>query len=154
MYEGTPGQGEKPAGETMASFKAVIGDPKTGKTYQTEISGHHANSLVGKRIGDEFDGIFVALPGYKLVVTGGSDKDGFPMRKDVSGPRRKKVLISESTGFHPKHEGTRQKKSVRGREISPEIVQINMKITSHGTKPVDTLLEAKKKTEEGKEKAA
>jgi len=134
----------------MASFKAVISDPKTGKTFQTEISGHHANSLVGKRIGDEFDGIFVALPGYKLAVTGGADKNGFPMRKDVDGPRRKKLLISESTGHHPQRHGTRRKKSIRGREISPDIVQINMKITSHGSKPINTLLKAKKKAEEDK----
>ncbi len=124
----------------MVEFKTVISDPKSGKTYQWEVEGHHANSLVGKRIGDEVDGIFVNLPGYKLVVTGGSDKDGFPMRKDLPGPRRKKILITESVGFHPTDKGVRKRKTLRGNTISPEIVQINMKFTVHGSKSIVDLL--------------
>ncbi|UCE36635.1 MAG: 30S ribosomal protein S6e [Thermoplasmata archaeon] len=124
----------------MVEFKTVISDPRSGKTYQWDVTGHHANSLVGKRIGDEVDGIFVSLPGYKLVVTGGSDKDGFPMRKEVPGPRRKKVLITESVGFHPKDKGVRKRVTVRGNTISPDIVQVNMKITSFGSKSIEDLL--------------
>ena len=120
----------------MVEFKAVISDPRTGKTYPTVVTGHHANSLVGKKIGDEFDGIFVSLPGYKLVVTGGSDKDGFPMRKELQGARRRKLLISKSQGFRPKDKGVRRRKSVRGNTISPDIVQINMRITAYGSKPI------------------
>jgi acyl carrier protein phosphodiesterase len=42
--------------------------------------------------GDEFDGIFVSLPGYKLVVTGGTDHAGFSMRRDIEGSRLKRIL--------------------------------------------------------------
>jgi small subunit ribosomal protein S6e len=124
----------------MVEFKTIIADPRSGKTYQWDVTGHHANSLVGKRIGDEVDGIFVNLPGYKLVVTGGSDKDGFPMRKDIPGPRRKKVLITEGVGFHPKDKGVRKRVTIRGNTISPDTVQINMKITVHGSKSIEDLL--------------
>jgi small subunit ribosomal protein S6e len=124
----------------MVEFKTIIADPRSGKTYQWDVVGHHANSLVGKRIGDEVDGIFVNLPGYKLVVTGGSDKDGFPMRKDIPGPRRKKVLITKGVGFHPKDKGVRKRVTIRGNTISPDTVQINMKITSHGSKSIEDLL--------------
>lgn len=124
----------------MVEFKTVISDPRTGKTYQWDVKGHHANSLIGKRIGDEVDGIFVSLPGYKLVVTGGSDKEGFPMRKDVPGPRRRKVLVTEGVGFHPKDKGVRKRKTMRGNTISPDIVQVNMKITVHGSKLIEDLL--------------
>lgn len=124
----------------MVEFKTVISDPKSGKTYQWEVGGHHANSLIGKRIGDEVDGIFVGLPGYKLVITGGSDKDGFSMRKDIPGTKRTKVLISESTGFHPADKGIRKRKTLRGNTISPEIVQVNMKITTQGSKSIEDLL--------------
>ena len=117
-------------------FKTVIADPKKGKTYQWEITGHHANSLVGKRIGDEVDGIFVGLPGYKLVITGGSDKDGFPMRRELPGPKRRQVLIKEGVGFHPNDKGVRKRKTVRGGTVSPDIVQINMRITVHGSKSI------------------
>lgn len=124
----------------MVEFKANISDPKTGKTFQTVVSGHYANSLVGKKIGEEFDGIFVSLPGFKLVLTGGSDKDGFPMRPDLPGQRRKKVLVSKSLGFRPKDSGVRRRKTFRGNIISPDIIQINMRITTHGSKKVEELL--------------
>lgn len=127
----------------MTEFKAVISDPKTGKTYQIGIAGHYADSLIGKKIDDEIDGIFVNLPGYKLVLTGGSDKEGFPMRKDTSGPRRRKALLSGGVGFKPRQEGIRKKKTVRGNTISPDIVQVNMKIGAHGPKPVEEILKKK-----------
>ncbi len=127
----------------MVQFTAVISDPKTGKSYQTVVSGHHANSLIGKKIGDEFDGIFVGLPGYKLVVRGGSDRDGFPMRRDLPGPKRRKVLVSKSTGYRKDESGVRRRRHLRGRTISPEIVQINLKISAHGSKPIEDALRAK-----------
>jgi small subunit ribosomal protein S6e len=131
----------------MVEFKAVIADTKTGKTYHTMVEGHHANSLVGKEIGDEFDGIFVSLPGYKIMITGGSDKSGFPMRRDINSSKRQKVLLTKGIGFRPKHKGKRQKKNVCGKVISPQVYQINMKIVSHGSKPIEELL---KKVEENK----
>lgn len=131
----------------MAEFKAIISNPKDGKSYKRDIKGHHANSLIGKKIGDEVDGIFVSLPGYKLIITGGSDKEGFPMRKDLTGPRRTKLLISESTGFHPRDRGIRRRKNVRGNTISSDIVQINFKIKSVGARPIEELFKA-----EGKKK--
>ena len=50
----------------MVEFKIVVNDTKDGKAHNVQISGHHANSLIGKKIGDEVDGIFISLPVYKL----------------------------------------------------------------------------------------
>jgi small subunit ribosomal protein S6e len=132
----------------MVEFKAVISEPKEGKSYQVEIKKHHANALIGKRIGDEIDGIYVGLPGYKLKITGGSDKDGFPMRKDLPGGLRKSILLSKSIGFHPPKKGRRKRKSVCGNQIASNTLQINMKVTKLGAKPVKELLETKKSEEE------
>ncbi|UCE80286.1 MAG: 30S ribosomal protein S6e [Methanobacteriota archaeon] len=129
----------------MAEFRAVINDTKDGKSYQTPVTGHHANSLIGKRIDDVIDGIFVGLPGYKLKITGGSDKDGFPMRKDLPGPRRKKLLVSKSIGFKSKEKGLRMKKSFRGNAVSPDTVQVNLEVTQHGAKPVSELITKEEK---------
>lgn len=129
----------------MVEFKAIIADPKKGKTYQTVVSGHHANSLIGKKIGDEFDGIFVSLPGFKLILTGGSDKNGFPMRKDIHGMKRTKILVSKGLGFNPDKKGMRKRKTLCGDTISPDIVQVNMKITHHGSKSIDNLLKQEDK---------
>ena len=32
----------------MVDFKVVINDTKNGKSHQIEVTGHHANSLIGK----------------------------------------------------------------------------------------------------------
>ena len=133
----------------MVDFKVVLGDVKTGKSHKVTVSGHHANSLVGKNIGEVVDGIFVGLPGYKLKITGGSDGNGIPMRKDLPGNKRRKILLSDSLGFHEVYPGERRRKALRGSAISNEIVQINMSVAEYGPKPIEEML-APAKAEETK----
>ena len=138
----------------MVEFKVVVNDIKTGKSFNISVSGHHANSLIGKKINDEVDGIFVSLPGYKLQITGGTDKDGFPMRHDVPGSARRRLLLSRGLGYKPKERGKRKKKSVRGNTINQEIVQVNMKVMKPGAKPIEDLVKAEGKPAEKKEEAS
>lgn len=123
----------------MATFKLVISDPKSGIAKQVEITGAEADKLIGLRIGDEIGAKELGLnlseifgseipADVKLKITGGTDKDGFPMRPDVHGPRRVRILLSRGPGFRPQERGERRKKTVRGNTISPEIAQINVKI--------------------------
>ena len=136
----------------MVEFKVVVNDTKSGKSHQVEVSGHHANSLIGKKVGDEVDGIFISLPGYKLEITGGTDKNGFPMRKDLPGVQRRRLLLSESLGFHAKENGLRTKKSIHGNTVNQHIVQINMRVTKFSSKPIDQILKPEEeKKEEAKE---
>ncbi len=121
----------------MADFKTIVNDVKTGKSYNVAVSGHHANSLIGKSIGEVVDGIFVGLPGYKLRITGGSDGNGTPMRKDLPGSKKRKLLLSDGLGFHEVYLGERKRTAVRGATISAEIVQINMAIEEYGPKSVE-----------------
>jgi small subunit ribosomal protein S6e len=132
----------------MVEFKVVVNDTKKGKSHQVQVSGHHANSLIGKKIGDEVDGIFISLPGYKLQITGGTDKDGFSMRPDLPGTIRRRLLVSKSTGFNAGENGLRKKKSIRGNSIGQDIVQINMKVVKHGSRAIDQLIKPAEKTEE------
>ena len=131
----------------MVDFKVVVNDTKKGKSHQVQVSGHHANSLIGKKIDDEVDGIFISLPGYKLQITGGTDKDGFAMRRDVPGVGRRRLLLSKSQGFKPKEKGIRKKKSVKGNTINQDIVQINMKVVKYSSKPIEKLVNIEKKDE-------
>jgi len=131
----------------MVEFKVVVNDTKNGKSHNVQVSGHHANSLIGKKIGDEVDGIFVSLPGYKLQITGGTDKDGFTMRTDLPGMVRRKILLSKGLGFNSTEQGLRKKKSLRGNTINNDIVQINMKVTKYSSRPIDKLLTVEKKDE-------
>ncbi len=121
----------------MVDFKTIVNDVKTGKSYNVAVSGHHANSLIGKSIGEVVDGIFVGLPGYKLKITGGSDGNGTPMRKDLPGGRKRKLLLSDGLGFHEVYPGERKRTAIRGATITAEIVQINMAIEEYGPKSVE-----------------
>ena len=112
----------------MAKFKIVLSDPETGKAQKIELEGTKAAPLIGRRIGDIIDGTILGLPGYKIQITGGTDKDGFPMRPDIHGGVRTKVIVSSGPGFKPKRKGERRRKMLRGNIITEEIVQINMKI--------------------------
>lgn len=137
----------------MVEFKVVVNDVKTGKSFNIPVSGHHANSLIGKKINDEVDGIFVSLPGYKLQITGGTDKDGFPMRPDVPGSARRRLLLSRGLGYKPIERGKRKKKSIRGNTINQEIVQVNMKVMKPGAKPIEDLVKSEGKPAEKTEEA-
>lgn len=112
----------------MAKFKIVISDPETGKSKSVESEGTRAVPLIGRKLGDVIDGSVVGMAGYKLKITGGSDKDGFPMRPNVHGGVRTSVMLTEGVGFHPSRGGMRRRKTLRGKTITEDIIQINMKV--------------------------
>jgi len=113
----------------MAKFKVIVSDPEDGKSKVVEVDGAKAVPLLGRKLGEVIDGSVLGMSGRKLQITGGSDKDGFPMRPNVHGGVRISVIINKSVGFHPHSEGERRRKTLRGNVITDDIVQINMKIT-------------------------
>ncbi len=129
----------------MAIFKIVISEPKSRKSFQVEVDQSKATGLVGKKIGDEFSGDSIDFVGYMLQITGGTDKDGFPMHPGLAGSGRKKLLLTEPPGFHPGLKGQRRRKTVRGNTISDAIVQINAKVIKMGEKPLEQLMPKKEK---------
>lgn len=110
------------------SFKVVVSDPKTGVAKQITVEGPRAHALIGLKIGDVIDGTPLGMPGVRLRITGGSDRSGFPMRADIPGGGKYRVLLSGPPGFHPKKRGMRKRVTVRGNTITEDIVQINMVI--------------------------
>lgn len=131
-------------------MKLVIGDKSSGKTFQIEVPKDNEGNLIGLKIGDTFDGGAFSATGYTLKVTGGSDAAGFPMRKDVEGPRRISTLLTNAPGFRQKEKGERKLRRVRGNIISDEIMQINCSVEKAGSKPLAELF-GKKEKEEKKE---
>jgi small subunit ribosomal protein S6e len=104
------------------------GEAFRSPAWQIRINDERTQALLGLKIGDEIDGSIIGLKGVKLVITGGSDVSGFPMRSDIPGPVKKRALLSEPPGFHPREKGERRRKMVRGNTIAPDTVQINTKI--------------------------
>ncbi len=120
------------------AFKLVISEGEN--SHQLEVEVAESKKLIGLKIGDKFDASMVGLKGYTLKITGGSDKNGFPMKKDVEGPRRIKSLLSGGIGFNPKRDGQRRRKTVRGNTVSDDIVQINAIVDQKREKNIDELL--------------
>ncbi len=120
------------------AFKLVISEGK--QSHQMEVPATESRQFLGLKIGDEFDASNIGLNGYILKITGGSDKNGFPMKMDVEGPRRIRSLLSGGTGFKPNRDGQRRRKTVRGNTISDDIVQISAVIAQKGKKGIDELL--------------
>ena len=133
----------------MANFKLTISDKK-GKSLTKELKENDANPFVGLNIGNEIDAALVGLAG-KMKITGGSDKSGVPMRNDVHGAARKKVLLSRGVGLQDAEYGQRKRKLMRGNTISEEIYQVNCKFD--GELPVEAPAEesTEEKTEDKKE---
>ena len=110
----------------MVSFKLVLSDPKTGKSEASEIKDANAQALIGRKIGEVLDASAIGLAG-KIMITGGSDRAGFPMRGDTLGGGKNYVLLTRGVGFRTKEEGAKKRKLVRGGMISEESYQINAK---------------------------
>ena len=118
----------------MVDFKVVLSDPATGKAYNIDASGAGAGSFIGKRIGDEIDGAALGFDGYKIRITVASDRNGTPARKTLQIAGRRKVLMAGGVGFHPRVDGERRRKMVRGAEITQDFVQINAIVATQGSK--------------------
>jgi small subunit ribosomal protein S6e len=137
----------------MVNFKFVVADPKTRKSYKVEMDQDKVMGLVGKKIGDNFNGDLIGLSGYEIVITGGTDKDGFPMHPDVHGMVRKKIILASPPCFHPKKSGMRKRKMIVGDTISKNIVQVNCKIIKEGSKKLEDIFAKKEGEQTVKEEA-
>lgn len=106
----------------------IVSEPKTGKSQKIEISTDKMGALLGLRIGATIEGSIAGLPGLQLQFTGGTDKDGFPLRPDTHGGVKQQILLSGGVGFHPREKGQRRKKTVRGNTVTAETTYLNFKI--------------------------
>lgn len=126
-------------------IKLAIGDPKAKKVHKHDIKEEDAKSIYGKKLGDKIRGESFGLPGYEFEITGGSDYCGFPMRKDVTGTARKKVLIVGGVGTRHKRAGTRRRRTVCGNTVYARTAQLNLKVTQYGSQPLAAEAPAEKK---------
>ena len=133
----------------MANFKLTISDIK-GKSVSKELKDSDANQFLGLQLGNETDASIVGLTG-KLKLTGGSDKSGVPMRGDLHGGARKRILLVKGVGLQDTEPGIRKRKLMRGNLVSEEIYQVNCKFD--GELPVEAPVEeaTEEKTEDKKE---
>ncbi|KAI5191755.1 small subunit ribosomal protein S6e [Nematocida minor] len=116
-------------------MKLSIANP--GRTTQkvVEVEYNVESALYEKRILDVVEGEIISpeWAGFLLQITGGTDKQGFPMKKGLMTPDRLRLLLKKGdTGFRCTKKGLRRRKSVRGDVISDQIGVINMKVVKEG----------------------
>lgn len=119
--------------------KIVISDPKTGKSHQIEFEPSKMGGIIGKKIGDEIEGGFIGLAGYKLKISGGTDKQGFPMRPGIHKTGRSSLLLKGGQGCAKAKDGVRRRKTVAGEIITEELEQLNVMVLKEGKTPLDAL---------------
>ncbi|MBS3092018.1 30S ribosomal protein S6e [Candidatus Pacearchaeota archaeon] len=133
------------------AFKINISEK--GKTFHLETD---SEDLIGKKIGEKLSGkdINGDLSGYEFEIKGTSDKAGLPGKKDVVGLALRKILLTKGPFLHKTpHKGFRRKKTVRGNEISSNIVQINLNVLKKGGKSLEEVFPDQNQKKQKEEKA-
>jgi len=88
-----------------------------------------------KRISEEVaaDPLEDEFKGYVFKITGGFDKQGFAMKQGVLVNHRVRLLMNGKTGhYHPKRDGCRKRKSIRGCITAADISTVNLIIVKRG----------------------
>ena len=106
----------------------IVSNPADGTSQRVEIEDAQLRAFVGTRIGQTIDGSLAGLQGYKLKLTGGTDKDGIPMRPDVHGSAKSHIVLSGGVGYKPKNDGELKRKVVRGNTVSNETTFLNFSV--------------------------
>ena len=77
-------------------------------------------------LGDEWKG-------YIVRITGGNDKQGFPMKQGVLHPTRVRLLLSDGHScYRPRRTGERKRKSVRGCIVGMDLSVLALSIVKKG----------------------
>ena len=74
-----------------------------------------------------------ASQGYIVRISGGNDKQGFPMKQGVLTAGRVKLLLSKGHScFRPRRKGQRRRKSVHGCIVDSSLSVLNLVIIKKG----------------------
>jgi ribosomal protein S6E (S10) len=77
--------------------------------------------------------------GYLQVfrITGGNDKQGFPMKQGVLTNLRVRLLLAKGLScYRPRRTGERKRKSVRGCIVGPDLSVLNLIVDMRGDQPI------------------
>merc|ERR1712193_308595 len=121
---------------TTATMKLNISFPANGSQKLIEIEDDRKlRVFMDKRMGQEVPGDSVGdeFKGYIFKITGGNDKQGFPMKQGVMHPTRVRLLLSDGHScYRPRRTGERKRKSVRGRIVGMDLSVLALAIVKKG----------------------
>lgn len=123
-------------------MKLSVANPAAGTQKVLDVEYNIASKFYDKKIGDVVDGDVISpeWAGYLLKITGGSDKQGFPMKPGVLTPARVRLLLKKgSIGFRCTRDGLRRRKSVRGCVVSSEVQVLALMLVQNGPSEIEGL---------------
>jgi len=117
-------------------MKLNISFPANGSQKLIEIEDDRKlRVFMDKRMGAEVPGDSVGdeFKGYIFKITGGNDKQGFPMKQGVMHPTRVRLLLAEGHScYRPRRTGERKRKSVRGCIVAMDLSVLALAIVKQG----------------------
>ncbi|GAA5883465.1 hypothetical protein JCM16303_003811 [Sporobolomyces ruberrimus] len=124
-------------------MKLCFANPATGQQKTIEIDDERktrifyekrmAQEVAADALGDEFKG-------YVLRITGGNDKQGFPLKQGVLVPHRVKLLLSKGHScYRPRRTGERKRKSVRGCIVGSDVRALHLVVVKQGESDIPGL---------------
>ncbi|KAF9225624.1 putative RPS6B-40s ribosomal protein S6 [Gyrodon lividus] len=117
-------------------MKLNIANPATGQQKTINIDEERRiRVFYDKKISQEVeaDSIGDEFKGYILRITGGNDKQGFPMKQGVLLPYRVRLLLADGHScYRTRRDGERKRKSVRGCIVGPDIAVLSVVIVKQG----------------------
>merc|ERR1712032_522024 len=92
-----------------------------------------ASEIEGDSLGDEFKG-------YVFRISGGNDKQGFPMKQGVLVNHRTRLLFKKGMScYRERRKGCRKRKSVRGCIVGPDIAVLGLVVVKKGAEEIEGL---------------
>jgi small subunit ribosomal protein S6e len=138
-------------------MKLNISFPSRGTQKTIEIENEHSvRPFYDKRISQEVSGDSLGdeWKGYVFRITGGNDKQGFPMRQGVLTVERPKLLMSKGhSGFRARRKGHRKKKSARGCIVDQSIAVLALSIVKTGENDIEGLTDTSRPRRLGPKRA-
>lgn len=124
-------------------MKLNVSYPSNGSQKLIEIEDERKlRVFMEKRMGAEVpaDSLGDEWKGYVVKITGGNDKQGFPMKQGVMHPTRVRLLLSDGHScYRPRRTGERKRKSVRGCIVGMDLSVLALAIVKQGEQEIPGL---------------
>jgi len=139
-------------------MKLNIAYPATGSQKVIEVDDDNklrpffdkrmSHEVAGEALGEEFKG-------YIFKITGGNDKQGFPMKQGVLTAQRVRLLLADGHScYRPRRRGERKRKSVRGCIVSADLSVLNLVVVKKGEQEIEGLTDVSKPRRLGPKRAS
>ncbi|KAL8955673.1 MAG: hypothetical protein Q9183_006562, partial [Haloplaca sp. 2 TL-2023] len=124
-------------------MKLNISYPSNGTQKLVEVDDERKlRVFMERRMGQEVQGDSVGpeFKGYVFKITGGNDKQGFPMKQGIMHPTRVRLLLSTGHScYRPRRTGERRRKSVRGCIVGMDLSVLALSIVKQGDEDIPGL---------------